>query len=131
MVGHTGDLHAAVAAMTVTDLALGRLLRGIESLGGVALVTADHGNCEEMYERNKKTGEYVMGEDGLYKSKTSHTTRPVPIAIFDPHRQIPVGLKAPSAGAGLGHLPATTRNSGLNRPRIICRAYWLTETADR
>ena len=53
MVGHAGDLHAAVAAMTVTDLALGRLLQELV-FGGVAFDHDDHGNCEEMYERNKR-----------------------------------------------------------------------------
>ncbi|MEE2788084.1 MAG: 2,3-bisphosphoglycerate-independent phosphoglycerate mutase [Myxococcota bacterium] len=107
MVGHTGDVHAAITAMAVTDLVLGRLLRGVRDAGGLALVTADHGNCEEMFERDKKTGQFALGDDGRYRPKTSHTKRPVPFALYDPHRFVPQGLRTPETGAGLANLPAT------------------------
>src|ERR1044071_1755865 len=48
MVGHTGSIPAAVAAVETTDRCLGRVLEAIEAAGGVALVTADHGNAETM-----------------------------------------------------------------------------------
>ena len=48
MVGHTGSIPAAVKAVEATDAALGRILAAVEREGGVALVTADHGNAEEM-----------------------------------------------------------------------------------
>ena len=60
MVGHTGDLRATILSLEALDLSLGRLLKGIEKLGGCALITADHGNAEQMFERNKKTGEITV-----------------------------------------------------------------------
>ena len=106
MVGHTGNFRAAVMACEVVDLSLNRLLKGLESMGGVALVTADHGNCEQMFEQDKK-GQILYGDDGRPKAKTSHTVFPVPLTLFDPHHQIPLGLVKQREGAGLANLPAT------------------------
>ncbi len=55
MVGHTGNFRAATMAVEAVDLALGRILPVIDAMGGVALITADHGNADEMYELDKKT----------------------------------------------------------------------------
>ncbi len=100
MVGHTGDLPAAILAMECVDLALGRLLRGIEGLGGVALVTADHGNADEMFQRSKSG---VLDQDA---ARTSHTLNPVPLTLFDPARLSP-GLGAAVQGPGLANVAAT------------------------
>jgi 2,3-bisphosphoglycerate-independent phosphoglycerate mutase len=72
MVGHTGVVEAAVRAVATVDACLGRVLTAIESVGGVAIVTADHGNCEQM--RHEETGE----------PHTAHTTNPVPLVLVDP-----------------------------------------------
>jgi 2,3-bisphosphoglycerate-independent phosphoglycerate mutase len=82
MVGHTGVFEAAVIAVEAVDLALGRLLKTIETLKGVALITADHGNSDQMFELDKN-GQIVRGEDGNPKVKTSHTLNPVPFIICD------------------------------------------------
>ncbi len=82
MVGHTGSLAATRCSMEALDLQLGRLLPVIDRLGGVALITADHGNADEMYETDKK-GQPKAGKDGSYKAKTSHTLNPVPCIIYD------------------------------------------------
>ena len=84
MVGHTGHREAAIVAVQTVDLCLERLLAALERLGGVALITADHGNSDQMYEVNKKTGQFKLGEDGLPQSKTAHTLNPVPLSIVDP-----------------------------------------------
>jgi 2,3-bisphosphoglycerate-independent phosphoglycerate mutase len=55
MVGHTGNFRAATMAVEAVDLALARILPAIEAAGGVALITADHGNADEMFELDKKT----------------------------------------------------------------------------
>ena len=76
MVGHTGDLKAAVAAVETVDTALGQVLAALEAKGGVALITADHGNADEMLIFNKKTGKM--------ERSTKHSINPVPVVIFDP-----------------------------------------------
>ena len=82
MVGHTGNYLATRCSMEALDLQLARILAVIDKLGGVALITADHGNADEMYEIDKKTGEPKKGEHG-FKAKTSHTLNPVPFVIYD------------------------------------------------
>jgi 2,3-bisphosphoglycerate-independent phosphoglycerate mutase len=85
MVGHTGDLEAAVIAAETVDLCLGRLLATMEKVGGITLITADHGNLDEMFEIDKKTGQFkVDSESGRRKKKTSHTLNRVPGIIHDP-----------------------------------------------
>ena len=83
MVGHTGIYQAAIIAVECVDLALSRLLPVVDELGGVVLITADHGNADEMFELDKKTGEPKMGDAGRPKAKTSHTLRPVPFILYD------------------------------------------------
>jgi 2,3-bisphosphoglycerate-independent phosphoglycerate mutase len=107
MVGHTGNFDAAVMACEIVDLTLGKLLRGIAHLGGAALITADHGNCEQMFETDKNTGVILCDESGRPKPKTSHTLCPVPLSFFDPQRQRPGGLKTESTDVGLANVPAT------------------------
>jgi len=69
MVGHTGNLAAAVEAVETVDTGLGRLAEAMQKTGGALLVTADHGNCEMM--RDPETG----------GPHTSHTTNPVPVLL--------------------------------------------------
>ena len=71
MVGHTGVMKAAVEAVQHTDAAIGRILAAVENVGGVALITADHGNCELMFD--ERTGQ----------PHTAHTTNPVPLILVD------------------------------------------------
>lgn len=54
MVGHTGDLQAAIRACEVVDTAVGQVMEATKALGGSLLITADHGNCEQMKEENGK-----------------------------------------------------------------------------
>jgi len=70
MVGHTGVISAAVKAVEVTDECVGKVVEKIESMGGVALITADHGNAEKMLDP----------EGGIH---TAHTTSKVPIIVTD------------------------------------------------
>jgi 2,3-bisphosphoglycerate-independent phosphoglycerate mutase len=84
MVGHTGDYEATRIAMESVDLCLGRLIDCIEKLGGMMIITADHGNAEEMFERDKKSQKLLLDPQGLPKSKTSHTLNPVPFCLVDP-----------------------------------------------
>ncbi len=70
MVGHTGDFDAAVAAVQAVDECVGKIVSAITEMEGVALITADHGNADKMYE-----------EDG--SPFTAHTTNPVPFCVVN------------------------------------------------
>jgi 2,3-bisphosphoglycerate-independent phosphoglycerate mutase len=72
MVGHTGSISAAIAAVETTDRCLGQVAGAVERAGGVTLVTADHGNAETMLEA-----------DGV-SPHTAHTTNPVPLVLTQP-----------------------------------------------
>lgn len=72
MVGHTGVFAAAVKAVEAVDVGLGRIVEAVLAVGGVALVTSDHGNAEEMIDR--ATGGPM----------TAHTTNPVPVILVTP-----------------------------------------------
>ena len=71
MVGHFGELEPTIVAMEAIDLQLARLAKVVDQLGGMMIITADHGNAEEVYDPNTK------------QPKTSHTTNPVPCWFYD------------------------------------------------
>jgi 2,3-bisphosphoglycerate-independent phosphoglycerate mutase len=75
MVGHTANMDAAITAVEAVDQCVGELLDVIKELEGIAVVTADHGNADEMV---------TFDKDGNKKVKTAHTLNPVPFAIYDP-----------------------------------------------
>ncbi len=72
MVGHTGVLDAAVSAVTTVDRCLGQVLAAIAEVGGAAIVTADHGNAEQMIHPETR------------ETHTAHTANPVPFILVDP-----------------------------------------------
>ncbi len=76
MVGHTGNLGAAVQAAEAIDTGLGLILEALRECGGLALITADHGNAEQMVSPNPKTGKR--------EPNTRHSINPVPVILFDP-----------------------------------------------
>ncbi len=106
MVGHTGSFRAATMAIEAVDLQLARILPVVKALGGVALITADHGNADEMYEIDKKTRQPAQNLDGSFKAKTSHTLNPVPFILYDAVTGGKLGLR-PLPGAGLSNIAAT------------------------
>ncbi len=106
MVGHTGVYQAAVCAVESVDICLGRIRKAVEKAGGVLIVTADHGNSEEMYELDKKTGAPLLKANGEPKAKTSHTLNPVPCIIYDPEGRGEYG-KELRKGKGISSLAAT------------------------
>ncbi len=87
MVGHTGIVAAVIEAVETADTCLGVVLEALTEIGGVALVTSDHGNAE-----------YMVGPDG--EPFTAHTTNPVPLVITDPDQTL-------AAGGGLADLAPT------------------------
>lgn len=111
MVGHTGDIDAARLAVECVDMALGRVLKAIDGAGGIALVTADHGNSDEMYEYNKKTGKIKVDKTtGFKKVKTSHTLNKVPFIIYDPLFKGEYKLNTKRQYPGLSNIAATVFN---------------------
>ena len=88
----------------------GRVATYINELHGVALITADHGNADEMYELDKKTGAPKANKDGSFKAKTSHTLNPVPFIVYDNFYNDKYDLKQGRADFGLSNVAATTVN---------------------
>lgn len=109
MVGHTGNFRAATMAIEAVDLALSRLLPAIDAAGGVALITADHGNADEMFELDKKTKQPAQNKDGSFKAKTAHTLNPVPLVLYDNVSGGRLDLTQTDT-AGLSNIAATVAN---------------------
>jgi len=105
MVGHTGDLQATVTAVQAVDLCLARLVPVVDALQGSLIILADHGNADDMVERNK-SGEPQSDTNGAIMRKTSHTLNPVPFILHRPgdHR---LQLRAGLDDAGLANVAAT------------------------
>ena len=101
MVGHTGVFEAAVKAVQTLDTCLGRVERAVLDVGGNALVTADHGNCEQMVD-------YESGQQ-----HTQHTTELVPLVYIGPQQ-----LELDPTGGKLADIAPTLLNlMGLQQPR--------------
>jgi 2,3-bisphosphoglycerate-independent phosphoglycerate mutase len=93
MVGHTGVPEAVEIALETVDLCVARLLDAVTQAKGILIVTADHGNSDDMFQRNKKSGGIVFDEEtGKPSPKTAHSLNPVPIYIFDPSGTIKMKL---------------------------------------
>lgn len=102
MVGHTGDLEATRIAVEAVDLQLARLEAATRASGGVLLITADHGNADDMVQRK---GDRVLTDDaGRPLPRTSHTLSPVPFIVVDPRGALAL---ADVAEAGIASVGAT------------------------
>lgn len=77
MVGHTGHLAATIRAVEAVDDALGKIIEATTTAQGILLVTADHGNADEMF----------IDKGGVRTVRTSHTLSPVPFCLYDPQKQ--------------------------------------------
>ncbi|UPY79802.1 2,3-bisphosphoglycerate-independent phosphoglycerate mutase [Leptospira weilii] len=104
MVGHTGNYPATVRAMEFLDGCLKRLWKACEKQNIVLLITADHGNADEMYQLDKK-GNVEKNSQGKPIPKTSHTLNPVPFSVLDPERKIRLNSNFPNPG--LANVAAT------------------------
>ena len=108
MVGHTGDLLAVEISVECVDLCVGRLKEAIDRTGGILIVTADHGNADEMFEVGKD-GNLKLDASGSPKPKTSHTLNPVPCYIYDPTGKAKLRLGV-ERDLGISSLAATAMN---------------------
>jgi len=100
MVGHTGDLKAAMAACAAVDKGLGRVLEALEAAGGAMIVTADHGNCE------------VMVDPETGGPHTAHTLNPVPVILVGG----PAGARLRTGGRLADLAPTVLALMGLEAP---------------
>lgn len=105
MVGHTGHCQATVLSVAALDLQLARLLPVIEKLRGALIVTADHGNADEMFEIDSRSGEVRRDDQGRKKPRTSHSLNPVPFYVYAPGQRATL---AATPGLGLANVAATT-----------------------
>ncbi|XP_057971146.1 2,3-bisphosphoglycerate-independent phosphoglycerate mutase [Malania oleifera] len=109
MVGHTGDINATIVGCKAADDAVKMILDAIEQVGGIYLVTADHGNAEDMAKRDK-AGKPMVDKNGNFQILTSHTLKPVPIAIGGPGLHPAVRFRKDVPDGGLANVAATVMN---------------------
>lgn len=98
MIGHTGDLAATIVAVEAVDLCLGRVIAAVRARKGITVVTADHGNADQMFD---------VRADGSLQVRTSHSLNRVPFAIVDPRAPAGGPTLAPAPDAGLSNVAAT------------------------
>lgn len=116
MVGHTGVFESAVIGVESVDIALKRILPAIDAVGGMAIITADHGNAEEMFEL-AKDGSPKADKDGRIKAKTSHTLNPVPCIFYDNTENKDKYEVVDSDSYGLANIAATIADLlGVEKP---------------
>lgn len=82
MVGHTGNLDATIVGVEAVDLGLARLIPVVKEAGYILVITADHGNADEMLEKNKK---------GVVSVRTAHSLNPVPFIVYNADCEIAEG----------------------------------------
>ncbi len=105
MVGHTGVLESTVVAVEAVDVQLARISIAVRKLNGALVVTADHGNADEMVEVDRKTGKVSLDPTGRPRPRTSHTLNPVALHIET--RGHSLSLKTDLAHPGIGNVAAT------------------------
>ncbi|HMB75570.1 MAG TPA: alkaline phosphatase family protein, partial [Kiloniellaceae bacterium] len=115
MVGHSGNLKAAIAAVEALDRCIGRLSDAVKAAGGVMIVTADHGNCEEM--RDPTSGQ----------AHTAHTMNKVPFLLVNG----PSDVVALSDGALSDIAPSLLDLMGVDKPAAMTGASLVRRAADR
>nr|XP_051207511.1 2,3-bisphosphoglycerate-independent phosphoglycerate mutase-like isoform X1 [Lolium perenne] len=139
MVGHTGDLEATIIGCKAADEAVKIILDAIEQEGGIFVVTADHGNAEDMAKRDKY-GKPIRDKDGNVQPLTSHTLNPVPIAIGGPGLASGARFRKDLTDAGLANVAATVMNlHGFEAPdhyeqtliEVSAAPYLSASSADR
>ncbi|KAL6506813.1 Phosphoglucomutase-1 [Orobanche hederae] len=108
MVGHTGDIEATIVACKAADAAVKMILDAIEQVGGIYVVTADHGNAEDMVKRNKK-GEPLLDKSGNIQILLTLYNL-VPIAIGGPGLGPGVRFRKDVPDGGLANVASTVMN---------------------
>ena len=106
MVGHTGVIPAVISAMESVDEAVGRVMEAADKYGYTLLVTADHGNADQMTETKK----------GKTSIRTAHSLNPVPFIIYDKDNKFQIK----DGHYGLANVaPTIVTMMGLQTPRLL------------
>jgi 2,3-bisphosphoglycerate-independent phosphoglycerate mutase len=105
MVGHTADLVATRHALEAIDAAIGKIAKATEEARGCLVITADHGNAEDMAERDAD-GLPLVGSDGRVRMKTAHSVNPVILLVHD-YAARSFTFRHDLADAGLANVAAT------------------------
>lgn len=107
MVGHTGVYQATQIAVETVDLCIGRIMQAIRAGKGILVVSADHGNADEMFEHDPKTGKVrINKQTGERMVRTAHSLNPVPVHVYDPAGTANLSLSGES-NLGISSLAAT------------------------
>lgn len=109
MVGHTGNLEASIVAVSTIDLCVGRLIKAANASNTILIFTADHGNCDEMFDTNKEgpANWFELPFNTRPKPKTSHTLNPVPFYLYDPKGMNQYRLRSDLKDASIANIPGT------------------------
>jgi 2,3-bisphosphoglycerate-independent phosphoglycerate mutase len=108
MVGHTGYLDATIVAVEAVDLCIGRLAEAVAVQRGILIVTADHGNADQLLELDKKTGGPLKDpKTGRPQVRTSHSLNPVLFLVADAARPGIHRMRTDLPQAGLANIAAT------------------------
>jgi len=113
MVGHTGNLDAAIKAIEAVDTCLGRLMDAVKKAGGALFVTADHGNAEQMFDEKS------------HQKHTQHTLNRVPALLFG----APANVRSLSDGKLADVAPTMLELMGLPQPKQMTGHSLLSETS--
>ncbi len=114
MVGHSGRLEATIIALEAIDLSLARVEAAVRRARGCLVVTADHGNAEDMVERDK-AGRPLYDDEGRPRRRTAHSLNPVPFVIAEYGGRALERVEV--EGAGLGNIaPTLAALLGFARP---------------
>ena len=105
MVGHTGVYQAVLVSLGALDIAVKRIREALDKVGGILVISADHGNSDDMFEHDK-AGKIKYDDNGNICAKTSHSLNPVPCIIYDPSNKGEYE-KELKAGLGISSLAAT------------------------
>lgn len=120
MVGHTGHFQASIIAVETVDLMLGRLIQAAKDTDTVLLVTADHGNCDDMFDAKSK--DYpdweAPSQDVHPRPKTSHSLNPVPFYLYDPRGVQKYSLNPAAAKPSLANV-ANTILTCMDMPEVV------------
>jgi 2,3-bisphosphoglycerate-independent phosphoglycerate mutase len=106
MVGHTGVTDAVKVAIEAVDEGVGRIMEAVKKAKGIAVLSADHGNSDDMCEVDKKTGKLKLDDEGKFLPKTAHSLNPVPAIVYDPAKVSGARL-ADVKDPGIANLAAT------------------------